>query len=97
MDNKTRLESSLKLQLVKLKSALEKMRIDARAADAKTRAAMDKKLVELDELIGQAEDKLAQLQAAGGDSWRKTEALARGVWDSLERELQAYNPDKRSP
>lgn len=92
MNTRTNVEKEIEMRLVNYKLAIARLREKGRNASAEAQATIDRKLITLNEMEEKAEARLNKLREAGDDSWENLKTDVEKYWDSLGRELKAYDP-----
>ncbi len=93
MQSRKEIEKDIEQRLINHKSAIKRMRAQADEVSDEARVVILKKIEELNEMMSYAESKLEQLQGSNDDTWEESKASVEEYWDSLGRELKAYDPD----
>jgi hypothetical protein len=92
MNARAKAEKEIELKLHNYKRALGRLREQGRDSSDEARAAIGKKIKELDGMEKLAEARLIELRDASEESWDSVKAAVEDYWDSLGRELKAYDP-----
>lgn len=93
MSTRTNIEKEIEVRLVNYKLAIARLREKGRNASEEAQATIEKKLITLNEMEERAEARLKELREAGDDSWENLKTDVETYWDSLGRELKAYDPE----
>ena len=88
-------EQEIEKRLEQHKAAIKRLRVKANASGADARLAILAKLEELSEMEVRAEAQLNELRQASADNWQEQKSNIEKYWDSLGRELQAYDPEHK--
>lgn len=92
MSTRTNVEKEIEMRLTNYRLAIARLRDTARESSDEARATIERKLEELSEMENRAESRLHELRAANDDSWESLVTDVEKYWDSLGRELKAYDP-----
>lgn len=92
MSTRTNVEKEIEMRLTNYRLAISRLRDTARESSDEARATIERKLDELSDMERKAETRLRELRAANDDSWERLKADVEKYWDSLGRELKAYDP-----
>jgi hypothetical protein len=92
MSNRKNAEQEIELKLHNYKLAIARLREQGRDLSNEARAAIVKDLNKLEEMEKLAEARLIELRDASEESWERIRTEVDSYWDSLGRELKAYDP-----
>lgn len=92
MHTRTNFEREIELRLANYKLAITRLREKGQDSSDEAHAAIVKKLIELEEMEKLAEARLVELRDANEESWQSLKTDVEKYWDSLGRELKAYDP-----
>lgn len=91
MSTRKNFEREVELRLANYKLAIARLREKGRDSGEEARATIVKKLIELEEMEKLAEARLIELRDANEASWKNLKTDVEKYWDSLGRELKAYD------
>jgi hypothetical protein len=92
MSNRKNAEQEIEFKLHNYKLAIARLREQGRDLSNEARAAIVKDLNKLEEMEKLAEARLIELRDASEESWERIRTEVDSYWDSLGRELKAYDP-----
>jgi hypothetical protein len=92
MSNRKNAEQEIELKLHNYKLAIARLREQGRDLSNEARAAIVKDLNKLEEMEKLAGARLIELRDASEESWERIRTEVDSYWDSLGRELKAYDP-----
>jgi hypothetical protein len=92
MSNRENAEKEIELKLHNYKLAIARLREQGQDKSNEARAVILKSMDKLEEMEKLAETRLIELRNASEGSWERIRTEVDSYWDSLGRELKAYDP-----
>lgn len=92
MSTRTNVEKEIEMRLINYRLAIARLRDKESEVSDEARATIERKLAELDEMEATAQSRLKELRESEDDSWENLKNEVEDYWDSLGRELKAYDP-----
>ncbi|MFT4861125.1 MAG: hypothetical protein ACI95C_000326 [Pseudohongiellaceae bacterium] len=86
-------EQAIESRLANHKSAIKRLRVQAEQVSDETRLITLKKVNDLNQIVDMAETQLKELKSSHHSTWQKAKDKADEYWETLGRELKAYDPD----
>ncbi len=93
MSSRKTTEQEIEDRLVNHKSAIRRLRVQAEQVSDEARLIALKKVNELNQIVDIAETQLKELKSSHASNWQRTKDKVDEYWETLGRELQAYDPD----
>jgi len=92
MSDRKNAEQEIELKLHNYKLAIFRLRDQGRDLSNEARAAIEKDMNKLEDMEKLAQARLIELRDASEESWKRIRTEVDSYWDSLGRELKAYDP-----